>query len=330
MGVAGTAPHITGTQVIRNTINGGGGIWQTSGATNGTIDQTLIEDNTISGPPGGAIGLNAAAGAGSGRQPAGDVISNTQIVNNVIRADNASLAGIFVAGGDRTASSPSRVSGLTIENDTLVNDGTGNLYVSVPNGPGASGNQVTDVTVRNSILYDPSGTAIAQRTQPVLQPPPDVVMNSLISGPGWAGTNGNITGDPLFVDEPHGDYHLAAGSPAINAGTLTGAPGYDFNGARRTARPDIGAYEYGAVPHTLLTITVEQLGGNGTVTSSPAVVTCGTTCSARFDPGTKVTLTAKPRRGSRFLGWGGACSSHKARCTITLNRAKTLTARFGP
>ena len=37
---------------------------------------------------------------------------------------------------------------------------------------------------------------------------------------GWAGT-GNINADPLFVDPAHGDLHLQAGSPAIDAGTNT-------------------------------------------------------------------------------------------------------------
>ncbi len=96
-----------------------------------------------------------------------------------------------------------------------------------------------------------------------------MLTNSLISGPGWAGTNGNITGDPLFVNAPGGDYHLAAGSPAINAGTTVGAPSYDLDGAPRDAQPDIGAYEFGATPRPLLTVTAEQLGGSGTVTSNP-------------------------------------------------------------
>ena len=160
--------------------------------------------------------------------------------------------------------------------------------------------------------------------------PPDLVMNSLISGPGWASSNGNINGSPDFINEPGGDYHLATGSPAINAATTIGAPRYDLDGDRRDARPDIGAYEYGALARPMLTITVYPLGGSGTVTSSPAGINCETTCSPRFDPNTTITLAAKPDRRSRFLGWDGACSSRHARCTTTLNRAKTLTARFGP
>ena len=60
-----------------------------------------------------------------------------------------------------------------------------------------------------------------------------------------AGT-GNISDNPLFVNEAGGDFHLQAGSPCIDIGTSNNAPTQDFEG---TARPqgagfDLGAYEY--------------------------------------------------------------------------------------
>lgn len=58
---------------------------------------------------------------------------------------------------------------------------------------------------------------------------------------------GNLCGDPRFVRVAWGavgDYHLQAGSPAINAGNATGAPHEDLEGRVRDAQPDIGAYEY--------------------------------------------------------------------------------------
>ncbi len=322
-------PRLAGTRIIGNTFTGGEiAIPFDTVATNGMIDQTLIEDNAFSGVK-TAISLDAAApGQITGDKSYGDVISNTQIVNNLIHAANGTAA-IYMQGGSTTTSPPSRVSAVTIENDTIVGDQPGSLFVAVPNGRGASGNLINDVIVRNSILYEPSGSAIQEGYQPVPFQAPNIVRNSLISGPGWAGTNGNITGEPQFVDAPHGDYHLAATSPLINAGTTIGAPSYDLDGARRDAHPDIGAFEFGDVARPLLTVSPEQLGGDGTVTSSPAGITCGTVCSARFDPNTTVTLTAKPDRGSRFLGWQHGCSG-KARCTVRLNSAKSVTARFAP
>ncbi|UCH61362.1 MAG: hypothetical protein JSV61_07720, partial [Anaerolineales bacterium] len=40
------------------------------------------------------------------------------------------------------------------------------------------------------------------------------------------------------------DYRLLPGSPAIDAGTPTGAPATDIDGTPRDATPDIGAYEW--------------------------------------------------------------------------------------
>lgn len=324
-------PRLSGTRIVGNTITrGGNGVTLNGNAENGTIDGTLIEGNSISDT---SLALNLDACAFDPRlakDAFGDVISNTQIVNNDIRDPGT---GIRLAAGNTTTCA-SRVTAVTIENDTFVKDHPAtiqpeNLFMAIPNGPDAMGSRITGVIVRNSILYQPFGTPFAQMTQPVISQPPDVVTNSLISGPGWAGTNGNISDEPQFVDEPHGDYHLAAASPLINAGTTTGAPSFDLDGARRDGQPDLGAFEFGAVPRPLLTVIAEQLGGNGIVTSSPAGITCGTTCSARFDPNTTTTLTAKPDRGSRFLGWSNGCTG-TARCTITLNSAQSVTARFAP
>jgi List-Bact-rpt repeat protein len=67
--------------------------------------------------------------------------------------------------------------------------------------------------------------------------------------------------------------------------------------------------------------------GNGTVTSSPAGINCGSTCSALFNSGTVVILTAIPATGSTFAGWSGTgCSTG----TVTMNADTTCTATFNP
>ncbi len=342
LGIGSTGSRLTGTQIIGNTIapkstgatvtgTGGSGITIDSGAHNGTVDQTLIEDNMISGPAG--LLLIQAAATGDVNSGSGNVISNTQIINNVLNPTATGAGGIALIGGDATTTPPSHISGVTIVNDTIVNNlGNAGLFSSAPNGIGASGNLITDVTVRNTILYEPSGIPIFVSPGMMgggVSLAPDVLTNSLISGFGWAGSNGNITGNPEFVNEQAGDYHLAVGSPAVNAGTTIGAPAYDITGAPRDGQPDIGAFEFGATPRPLLTVTAEALGGSGVVTSSPAGISCGTTCGARFDPGTTVVLSAKPDRGYRFLGWSGGCSG-KARCTLGLTSPQSVIARFAP
>ena len=76
---------------------------------------------------------------------------------------------------------------------------------------------------------------------------------------------------------------------------------------------------------TLSTVTMGS--GSGNVTSSPAAINCGSTCSSTFGNGTSVTLNASPASGSTFAGWSGACSGTGA-CTVGMTAAKSVTATF--
>ena len=68
--------------------------------------------------------------------------------------------------------------------------------------------------------------------------------------------------------------------------------------------------------------------GTGTVTSNPSGINCGQTCSATFDPGASVTLTATAAANSSFAGWtGGNCSSSPT-CLVTLSASEKVTAIF--
>jgi hypothetical protein len=80
---------------------------------------------------------------------------------------------------------------------------------------------------------------------------------------------------------------------------------------------------------TAQTLTVNKPGdGNGTVTSSPAGITCGSQCSASYAYGTVVTLTAIVGGVSDFSGWTGCDSTNGNTCTVTMNKGKTVTATF--
>jgi hypothetical protein len=76
------------------------------------------------------------------------------------------------------------------------------------------------------------------------------------------------------------------------------------------------------------TLTVEKSGnGSGSVTSEPAGVSCGSTCSHAFAPGSTVILTAAHAAGSLFVGWSGACSGTST-CVLTMNSPQTAVATF--
>ncbi len=86
----------------------------------------------------------------------------------------------------------------------------------------------------------------------------------------------------------------------------------------------------GGSPTTFPLGVVRAGTGSGTVTSSPAGVSCGATCSARFATGTSVTLSAAAGAGSRFTGWSGACTDTTSTCTVEMTAARTVTATFEP
>jgi len=68
--------------------------------------------------------------------------------------------------------------------------------------------------------------------------------------------------------------------------------------------------------------------GSGIVTSNPAGINCGSTCSSNFNQGQTVTLTAQPQSGWRFTGWSGCTSVSNQNCTVTMSQARTVTATF--
>ena len=83
-----------------------------------------------------------------------------------------------------------------------------------------------------------------------------------------------------------------------------------------------------ATPALQHSLSVGKLGaGAGTVTSTPAGISCGSTCTAEFADGTMVTLTAAADVGSTFVSWTGACSGSGA-CTVSMTEARSVTARF--
>jgi len=158
------------------------------------------------------------------------------------------------------------------------------------------------------------------------------VFSSILSTPGFAGTNGNLASDPRFVDAPHDDFHISSNSPAINRGTAAGGPSVDLECRPRVAPPDIGGYESGGPSGCpslsgAYLLTVERVGpGSGTVISSAMGIDCGTACTAQARAG---FLIAVPSAGSLFAGWSGCDLTAAQTCSVNVLLApRTVTATF--
>jgi len=72
-----------------------------------------------------------------------------------------------------------------------------------------------------------------------------------------------------------------------------------------------------SVERVKLTVLVQ---GGGTVGRQPA--------AGAYEPGTLVTLRARPRAGWRLASWRGLCAGKRETCRVTVNRPLTVTAVF--
>jgi len=74
-------------------------------------------------------------------------------------------------------------------------------------------------------------------------------------------------------------------------------------------------------------VTVARSGTGAGRVSGPGGIACGATCAASFPNGTSLSLTAQAEQGSRFEGWGGACTGVEA-CALGADADKAVTATF--
>jgi hypothetical protein len=187
------------------------------GSSSVILENLILTGNT--GANGGAIGLEN-----------GDL----KVVNCLIAGNTAiNAAGAMIVRNESTA---------TLETTTVVNNHANFLAGGVANEG--------HLTVRNSIVW---GNDLEQiHTNPA--GPPFVVTTvsfSNIQG-GHAGL-ANINQNPFFVDA---SFRLGTGSPGIDSGKNTEAPGTDLDGKARPidgnddgiAVVDMGAFEFGAAP----------------------------------------------------------------------------------
>jgi parallel beta-helix repeat protein len=206
----------------------------------GIISYALIEDNIIyeNGVAGGS-GINM------------DGVTNSLIRNNLLYDNHASGISIFQIDGG-SGSHDNRVL-----NNTIVMASDGRWGINVP-GTGDTNNKLFNNIIYNYHSWRGSIT-IGSPTLSGFESDYNVVMDRFSTDDGdtritlaqWQAlgydTHSIIaTPTQLFVDVSADDYHLKAGSPAINAGTLLGDVTDDLEGNPRPvgSTHDAGAYEY--------------------------------------------------------------------------------------
>lgn len=328
---------IRGFTIQHGSASFGAGI--TLQGTSPTIISNIFQNNSQGGG-----GFGAAIG-GNGASP---IVLQNIFRNNT--ADSQYLSGVvsFVNG-----SSP------LIANNIFQKNSCRAINMTLPTGN-------TPIVINNTIVSNSVGIRVDARVDTTAH----FYLNNLLAGnsvglevdfgspanyPRWAynlvfggqnysgipdqtGTNGNISADPLFTCLLNDDYHLLAGSPAIDAGT-NGAPqlpGADIEGTPRvlagitngTAVVDIGAYEFNPAfpPSPCIYVNCPA---NIVVAAAPgqnsAVVNYPAPTGA-----TVASITSSPASGSVFPGGTNIVTCTATYGSNSVNCSFTITVLVPP
>lgn len=164
-----------------------------------------------------------------------------RIANCLLEHNRAYNLQLFAGSG--------KITGLTIVENTIVKA----MNSGVLMGKGADGNLfANNIVALNSLRVNDKQIRLAEdASNNIIDTNVAWHATSALGGVGtWTLTgSGNVVRnllllDPRFVNSPGADYHLATGSPAINAGPSIYGESRDIDGVRRPARPSLGAYEY--------------------------------------------------------------------------------------
>lgn len=75
-------------------------------------------------------------------------------------------------------------------------------------------------------------------------------------------------------------------------------------------------------------LSITGIFGLGSITSTPAGISCPDVCTAPFAGGSTVTLSALPDDGWEFVEWSGDCSGTATDTQVTMDGERACVARF--
>jgi len=236
----GGGAQLTLTNVVlqnNSASNFGGGIYNDGVLT---LTDVTISGNTSAGGDGG--GLNNAQDATlMGVTISGNSADEGGGIWNDTTSNSLSLTNVTISGNTATSNGGGLYSEKSVD---LTNVTVAANSATVGGGIFTFGGQ-GDAVLKNTILANNTGNN-ANRTLTSL--------GNNIDSDGTAGLGDPLDGvDPMLgalADNggPTQTHALLLGSPAINAGTASGAPTTDQRGIGRDATPDIGAFEYESTP----------------------------------------------------------------------------------
>lgn len=188
--------------------------------------QAKIHDNVVYGNRGPNIYVDSS--------------SNVEVFNNTVYSTgHESKAGIMLAVEDYSESKV--LDNVKVYNNVVYGNANAGLTFWKE-----SDGSITNIQIVNNTFHGNASGAVTSGT--------DVggenLLRNNIFGEGDVAldnfvTDHNVAGDPGFVDPDAGDFHLAPGSAAIDAGAAEGAPAFDRDYKPRPAGAavDAGAYE---------------------------------------------------------------------------------------
>jgi hypothetical protein len=220
----------SGISLMTNTIafNVAGGVYFEAGIGETVLSGNLIYSNT-------ATLSGGAAGQGGGLY---GHRSKVTLVNNLFADNDANTAG---SGLYFEGISSAHLSAKLLHNTIADNHSS---------GQGVYGGDYATLVFTNTIIANHPTVGITTTAGAVVTMTATLWQGngSDVGGPGSIYTATNLYGDPAFADPPAWDYHLTAGSAAIDAGVDAGVTS-DFEGDPRPAgaAPDLGHDEYRTV-----------------------------------------------------------------------------------
>ena len=280
----------------------------------GIITGALIENNVI---------YNNGVGGGSGINM--DGVQDSVIRNNLVYENRATGIALYQIDG---AEGPR---GNKVYHNTVSQASTGRWALLLWNSSGPN-------TVRNNVLYHPSAsrggitflnngdvtsTDSDYNILDRITPDDSGTVYTLAQWQGLGHETRSFSATPasLFVNTAAGDFHLAAGSPAIDRGqTLAAVPiDADGNSRPRGAASDVGAYESGGAPATpVLSVTPGSLAFGSVGRRSMAVL----------------TVTVRNVGGGTLVGSASTTAPFKvvgtATYSLAANQTEMLTVGFTP